>query len=132
MGPVTWGHLIDSDILIYHVNGQLGPETWGFLRGLFRKPVYVSVISRMEVLGWHGHSDDSWETAKELLNELREIGLDEDVVQTTIRMRRAMRIKLPDAIIAASALSRGLALVTRNADDFCRVPGLSLVNPFDY
>jgi predicted nucleic acid-binding protein len=37
---------------------------------------------------------------------------------------------LPDAIIAASALVANLPLMTRNVDDFRRIEGLALIDPF--
>jgi len=40
------------------------------------------------------------------------------------------KIKLPDAIIAATALIEGFILVTRNTDDFKKFPTLELLNPF--
>jgi len=41
------------------------------------------------------------------------------------RLRRILRIRTPDALIAATALEHGLTLVTRNVRDFAGVPGLS-------
>jgi len=40
-------------------------------------------------------------------------------------------VKLPDAIIAATALVHGLPLLTRNTTDFSALPGLTLLNPHD-
>ena len=131
MGPLRQGSLLDSDILIYHINGQLDEPAERFLTGVWNGPVYISVISRMEVLGWKGHTDESWHMTNQFLMAFIEISLDEDVVQTTIRIRRSINIKLPDAMIAASALSRRLVLVTRNMDDFCRIPDLHVADPFD-
>ncbi len=57
--------------------------------------------------------------------------LDEPVVQQTIQLRQQHRIKLPDAIIAATALVHGLPLLTRNVADFQRVAGLVIMDPHD-
>ncbi|MEW6350663.1 MAG: type II toxin-antitoxin system VapC family toxin [Thermodesulfobacteriota bacterium] len=130
VGSMTPGYLFDSDILIYHINDQLDAETKKYLVRLLEQPVHISVISRIEVLGWAAHTYESWRTTNELIQSLREIRLDEDVVEETIKIRRKVRMKTPDAIIAASALVHSLTLVTRNLEDFARVTGLSTVNPF--
>ena len=45
-------------------------------------------------------------------------------------LRRQRRMKLGDAIIAATALEIGAKLVTRNVDDFKHIAGLELIDPF--
>lgn len=64
-----------------------------------------------------------------LLAYFEEIPLHEPVVQQTITLRQQYRIRLPDALIAATALDRGFPLVTRNTQDFRPVNGL-IMNPF--
>jgi predicted nucleic acid-binding protein len=81
-------------------------------------------------LAWKGHTDESRELTDALLKSFVEIALDEPVVRSTIHIRRSHNVKLPDAIIAASALRLGLPLVTRNVQDFGRVTELQLINPF--
>ncbi|NMG67312.1 hypothetical protein GPA19_20425 [Azoarcus indigens] len=65
-----------------------------------------------------------------MLDHLDEIALTSVVVDRVIALRFELGIKLPDAIIGASALVEGLPLMTRNIDDFRRIPGLQLVDPF--
>ena len=48
----------------------------------------------------------------------------------TIELRQQFRIKLPDAIIAATALVYDLTLITRNAVDFKNIAGIKLINPW--
>jgi len=55
--------------------------------------------------------------------------LTEPIVLKTIEIRKESKIKLPDAIIAATALVHQLPLVSRNTGDFKNVPGLVIINP---
>jgi len=48
-----------------------------------------------------------------------------------IMYRQLTKLKLPDAIIAATALHLGMPLMTRNVKDFQKVPDLDLFNPFE-
>ena len=57
--------------------------------------------------------------------------LDADVVRQTILLRQQYRTKLPDAIVAATALVHGLVLISRNTSDFQKMAGLVVVNPHD-
>lgn len=41
-----------------------------------------------------------------------------------------MRIKVPDAIIAATALEKECSLITRNVEDFMGIAGLVVFNPY--
>jgi predicted nucleic acid-binding protein len=66
---------------------------------------------------------------EELAATVSILPLDEVVVKDTIALRKSHKIKLPDAIIAATARSHGLTLVSRNEADFQKITGLSLINP---
>lgn len=125
------GYVFDSNILIYHINGQIDLEMEQSLYNYFKQPPYISTITAIEVLSWPGHSDESLEITKAFLNIFDEIYLDDKIKITAISIRRNYRLKLPDAIIAATALNLGLPLITRNVKDFREIPGLKLINPFD-
>ena len=64
-------------------------------------------------------------------NPKDEIPLHEPVVQRTITRRQQYRIRLPDALIAATAFYLGFPLVTRNTRDFQTINGLVILNPFE-
>ncbi len=89
----------------------------------------VSVITTMELLGWRGHSEQSRRDAENLLRGMGELGLARPVVDEVIKLRSLLAIKLPDAIIAASALVERLPLMTGNTGDFKAIPGLALRDP---
>jgi len=65
----------------------------------------------------------------DFISENEELPLDEPVIQQTILLRQQRRIKLPDAIIAATALAHSLPLITRNTADFQAISGLLVINP---
>jgi predicted nucleic acid-binding protein len=59
------------------------------------------------------------------------LNIDKSVICKTIEIRRLYKIKLPDAIIAATALENHLTLLTRNISDFKKISNLKLTNPYD-
>lgn len=69
--------------------------------------------------------------AARLLAYFDEIPLHEPIVQRTITLRQQSRIRLPDALIAATALHLGFPLITRNTRDFRAIKELIILNPFD-
>jgi toxin FitB len=121
--------LFDSNIIIYYLNGILNLQGEELLReGLMNSGAY-SVISKIEVLGFQQSTKVDLQ-AKELFANLREIALNAEIAEQTIALRKLYKIKIPDAIIAATAMTQKLQLITRNSRDFSQVTGLLLVNPF--
>jgi hypothetical protein len=65
-----------------------------------------------------------------ILQSVSEITLHEEIIRLWISFRQNYPIKLPDAIIAATAQYAKVPLMTRNMADFERVPELKMVDPF--
>jgi predicted nucleic acid-binding protein len=122
--------VLDTNVLIYFLDDALEGSVLQRVEQAMRASAKVSVMTRMEVLGWQGHTAESRARARALLDQLDEIALTSPVVERVIEIRSSVAIKLPDAIIAASAMVENLSLMTRNIADFERVPGLVLVDPF--
>jgi predicted nucleic acid-binding protein len=72
----------------------------------------VSQITRMELLSFASLSEAEQQTVEEFLSQLHVIGIDGAIESLAIQLRRQRAMKLPDAIIAATALSRKLKLLT--------------------
>ena len=90
----------------------------------------LSIIVRIEVLIFIPANPSDLEPFEDLVNTVEVIPLSEEVVLSTILIRRKYKLKLPDAIIAAAAMVFGLTVVTRNEADFKKVQGLIVINPF--
>ena len=85
----------------------------------------LSVISRIELLGNNLPELPQFRLA---VAGCRIYDLDESVIWQTIALRKSRRIKLPDAIIAATALAYGLTLITHNLRDFDTTANLNLLD----
>ncbi|WP_348944144.1 type II toxin-antitoxin system VapC family toxin [Chitinibacter sp. FCG-7] len=72
----------------------------------------VSVITRIEVLSWQGMTPEADTKARALLAGLRVLPIIEEIEVATIALRRSRKVKLPDALIAATAQAHGLQLLT--------------------
>lgn len=123
-------YLFDSNILIYHLNGELNSQSRALLKaGLLNNGTY-SIISKIEVLGFQQPTAVEIQE-RQLFSNLIEIPLTPEIAEQTIALRKLYRIKLPDAIIAATAMIQASQLITRNSRDFAKITGLLIVNPLE-
>jgi predicted nucleic acid-binding protein len=119
--------LIDTNVLIYQLKNALSPELMQALGvQLENQQAFISVITRIEMLAWKGHSQESLTKTTQLVTLIPEFGLTEPIVQETIRIRKTYGLKLPDATIAATALVHNCCLWTANEVDFKRIPELQI------
>ena len=84
----------------------------------------------MEVLGYRFRDAKEEKFIKEMLGVFQILYIDQKIADMVIQIRREVRIRLPDAIIAATAKTVNLYLVTRNIEDFKKVK-VQITNPFD-
>ncbi|MEO3388998.1 type II toxin-antitoxin system VapC family toxin [Mesorhizobium sp. CAU 1741] len=106
------GALFDTNTLIDHLNGI--PQARDELDRFDKRA--ISIITWMEVMV--GASADLVEPTRLFLDGFEVIALDDAIANRAVALRRAHRIKLPDAVIWATAQTAGRLLVTRNTKDF--------------
>lgn len=105
--------VIDSDVLIDYLQGD---ERAKAEFDQYDDPCY-SIVSWMEIM-CGADRDAEKEAAEILLNSMRQVALSMDVARKAVALRKSARLKLPDAIILATADVEGCILVTRNTKDF--------------
>lgn len=121
--------LLDSNVFIYISQKQLDFEKLLDHHDNF----YASVISKMEVLGYNFDNQEEKEIVENLFKEIEILNLNEDIVNNVIETRKKRKIKLPDAIVYATASTNDIDLITRNVDDFKNIDkNIKVINPFDY
>ncbi len=125
------GCVIDTNIIIYYLNQQLTELAKAQVEASILSGSTISIITRIEVLDWQGHTGQSLIAARALLSLFEEISLNKTIADCCIQLRSTYKIKLPDAIIAATALVQERQLLSRNEADFIKIAGLKLFNPFD-
>ena len=109
--------LFDTDVFVDHLRGA---------RKLPRVAGSYSAITRAELFA----GDEKGEPAVRALLALHtEIPVDDEIAEHAGRIRRTSAVRLPDAVVAATALEHGLSLVTRNRRDFAPIRGLRLRDP---
>jgi predicted nucleic acid-binding protein len=117
--------LIDSNIIVYSYLPQ-----YEYLRDLFVKDsVYVSEISKLEVLGYHKLTANEEIYFKDIFSLIPIIFPSQQVFDAAIDIRKSYNLKLGDSLIAATALVHDLSIYTRNLNDFEKAVVTNCINP---
>ena len=117
--------LIDSNIAIYAAKNQ----SLGLRQFVNDISPSVSVISFIEALGYHQLIDQEREFLEEFFQFAEILPLSDPIAQQAVTLRQQRRMGLGDAIIAATAITHNLTLVTHNTEDFRWIAGLELLDP---
>lgn len=126
------GSILDSNIVIYYLKGALDLSAKVVVERAIMAGAKLSVISKIELLCWNPPSGSDFGKIQSFVHDSIIFGLDDVIVENTVKLRKNYRkIKVPDAIIAATALSLDFALITRNTSDFSLITALKIIDPFD-
>ena len=123
-------YLIDTNILIYYLDNKIPESQDEFVSNIFEKSFYISSITKIEILGWYKITDIMRINIDNFLLNATVFYVDKQIENKTIAIKQKLKIDTPDAIIAATALVNKMTIVTRNVDDFKKIRGLKIYNPF--
>ena len=91
--------------------------------------IAISVINKIELLGFN-MPPQAQQKMQSLISLVEVLDLTDAIVNETIAIRKFKKIKLPDAIIAATAIVHNLTLISRNTVDFKNIGGLTCLDPY--
>lgn len=125
-------YIWDTNTIIYYLQQQFPPSAEKLMDNLINeaRPV-ISAITEIELLCWKSATEKDLEVLHNFIDDALVIELEQSIKHITADIRKKHKIKLPDAIIAATALFHDLTLVSRNVSDFKIIDGLRLINPWD-
>lgn len=121
-------YLIDTNAVIDYLANKLPNNIANLIN---RIDTHISVITRMELLSWHKATNEQTQVLQEFINSSTVVGLEEKVILKAIDIRKNYRLKLPDAIIAATALVNEMDFISRNISDFKNSTGLHVIVPWN-
>jgi predicted nucleic acid-binding protein len=110
-------YLIDTNILIYYFNGLIKDKK---IDEILKNSFNISIITKIEFLSWDILKDNESlrEKAKEFILNANVFNLDNEIANKTIKIKQKEKIKMPDAIIGATAIVNNFKLLTNNVKDF--------------
>ena len=114
---------LDTNVFIYISNKTLKRTL------LLNVDAAYSTISKIEALGYGKITAIEQSILEQLFDEYEHLTINDLIIQRTISIRQRYKIKLPDAIIAATAIENDCTLWTVNEEDFQKIPDLKLFNP---
>ncbi|MBW4888167.1 type II toxin-antitoxin system VapC family toxin [Mucilaginibacter sp. HMF5004] len=125
-------YIWDTNIAIYYLQQQLPENAELFIDDLVKNdPPFISAMTEIELLCWKNSTEENIVVIRNFIESSMILDLDAAIKTKTVEIRKAHKIKLPDAIIAASALVYDLTLLTRNIKDFQAIETLKLINPWE-
>lgn len=120
-------YLLDTNTVLDYMGNKLPGKAKSALAQIIDDEINLSVINKIELL-WFSKVEQDLIDFVSCSNICM---MDDGIVEKTIEVRRLYKIKLPDAVIAATALHYDFILVTNNTKDFKSIKGLVILNPHE-
>ncbi len=112
--------IVDTNIILYILNGNKE-----LAEMLNNTEIYVSFITELELLGYKGISQKDKKIIRSFLDDCTIININKTIKTLTLQIKQAQKVKLPDAIIGATATFLEIPLITADRG-FKKIKGLDL------
>ncbi len=124
-------YLIDTCAVVKYLSELLPEVALSFMDRVVDEDCRVSFITKIELLVWNAPNPTEIEIRKEFISGATVYYINDSIINQAIKIRKDTNIKLPDAIIAATAMIYDCTLLSDNDIDFNKVIplGLNYLNP---
>ncbi len=99
--------ILDTNVVLYYLGGRLQ-------KPLKKKRYVISIITEIELLSYPPIQADEINTIQDFVSEVTVVELKNPIKIETIALRKKYNLKVPDAIIAATALKLNAPLLTND------------------
>ena len=118
------GYLLDTNVVLDFMGKKLPAKSQFFLSEIIDDEINLSAINKIELLGFSFVE----QTIIDFVSYAEVYPIDDETIDMTIDLRRKYKIKLPDAIIAATAIINDFTVVTHNVKDFQKITELQIID----
>ena len=124
-------YLWDTNTAIYYLQQQFPQVAEKLIDDIVEDyKIIISAITEIELYCWKAPTGNDLKILYEFIEDAMVIELEKEIKFTTAEIRKQYRIKLPDAIIAATSMVYDLTLITRNTRDFAGIKNLNILDPY--
>jgi len=122
-------YILDTNTVIDYIGNKLPETALLGIDAIVNQGFYTSIIIKIEVLGFNGEADEM-QKLRDFLSLAHTFFVDEAIAEKTIELRKNFRkLKLGDALIAATAIVHDCGVITRNTKDFTDIGVKEVLNP---
>ncbi len=121
-------YLIDTSSVSDYLSASFSATGTQFMDAVIDAIPNISIITQIELLCWKTDAVTE-QNVKSFIGDSMLLDITPAVIMQCVALRKGKKIKTPDAIIAATALTHGYALITGNEKDFVNISGLNIINP---
>ena len=122
-------YLWDTNAVIYYLQKAFTEEGQELMNGIINsyQPA-ISAITEIELLSWRTANEKDISVLSSFISDSVIFELEATIKSKTIEIRKACGLKLPDAIIASTAIIMDLTLISNDRRGFNKIPVLKLLN----
>ena len=121
-------YLIDTNVVSDYLSASFPAAGIALMDNTINAIPNISIITQIELLCWNT-DEATTQSVEEFIADSTVLDIGPDVIAYCVALRKGKKIKLPDAIIAATALANSYTLITANEKDFSHIKGLKFTNP---
>jgi predicted nucleic acid-binding protein len=127
-------YLIDTCAVIKYLQNSFPEKGLLLLDNILDTECQISFITQIELLAWRNQQENSLLIYKQFIKGSKVLYINDIIIEQSIEIRKKTNIKLPDAIIAATALCYNFTLISDNDKDFKKILdiGLNYINPINW